>query len=29
MTDAWAFGYGTNGLADHTLADALDVIAES
>lgn len=29
MTDAWAFGYGTNGLADHTLDDALDVIAAS
>jgi len=29
MTDAWAFGYGTNGFADHTLDDALDVIAGS
>jgi len=28
MTDAWAFGYGTNGFADHTLTDALDVIAD-
>ncbi|MEU1970816.1 EboA domain-containing protein [Microbacterium sp. NPDC019599] len=29
MTDAWAFGYGTNGFADHTLTDALDIIADS
>ncbi|TQJ30794.1 EboA domain-containing protein [Microbacterium sp. SLBN-146] len=25
-TDAWVLGYGTNGFADHTLDDALDVI---
>lgn len=29
MTDAWAFGYGTNGFADHTLDDTLDVIGAS
>lgn len=25
-TDAWTLGYGTNGFADHTLPDALEVI---
>ncbi|MGC5615899.1 EboA domain-containing protein [Georgenia sp. Z1491] len=28
-SDAWALGYGTNGFADHRLADALDVMAET
>ncbi|MGO1583393.1 MAG: sugar phosphate isomerase/epimerase family protein, partial [Actinomycetaceae bacterium] len=28
-TDAWVLGYGTNGFADHTLTDALDVMAET
>lgn len=27
--DAWVLGYGTNGFADHTLDDALDVIQGS